>query len=421
MSTSATRRKFLKTSANALAGASLMGCGSPHVAKNPKVRLGVNGYARDGFEKALKALEFTKKTGIKVELLERPNSANDLMVRLTGAFHAGITPYDVLDFEDTFISLYRAGWFLPLDDIFPEDFWEDFTDPMMEMIRIWYQYSGETFRIPHNFEPCYWWYRKDWFEQKKLDVPKTWEDVNNLGQVFRDPKKGKWATEEGLQKRSYLEVYIAWITRQAGGDIYQIDDSLTTALEYIYELIYKHNAMNPACLQKNYDQVNNDYMGDRVAFLRQWPFFYDVTRQNKSWYSDEKVVCSVPPIGPAGKENSTYAAAWGYGIPKYANDVDAAKELIRFFVDKENAAKLTEFSTWFLTARHSVLNNIQERGTIKFLKLYLDEGIIRPRSFHPKYSEALTVIEDFSSAFLTKQISLKQAVQLSKQKLEQLV
>jgi len=62
------------------------------------------------------------------------------MIKLIGAFYAGVTPYDVLDFEDTFTSLYRAGWFLPLDDIFAEDFWGDFTSPMIEMIRIWWRF-----------------------------------------------------------------------------------------------------------------------------------------------------------------------------------------------------------------------------------------------------------------------------------------
>jgi len=155
-----------------------------------------------------------------------------------------------------------------------------------------------------------------------------------------------------------------------------------------------------------------------VAFLRQWPFFYDVIRDNKHWYSDEKVACAFPPVGPAGKENSTYAAAWGYGIPKYTQNVDAAKELIRFLVDKENAAKLINYSTWFLTARHSVLNVSEDIGTSKFLKMYLDAGIITPRPYHPKYSEALSIIEDYASAFLTKQMSLKDAVNLSKEKME---
>jgi ABC-type glycerol-3-phosphate transport system substrate-binding protein len=304
---------------------------------------------------------------------------------------------------------------LPLDELIAQDVWDDFTPPLLEMTKVWDQYKGETFRVHHNFEACYWWYRKDWFEEKQIPVPTTWQEVSALGKVFTDKETGVWASAEGMIKRAYLNVYIAWITRQAGGNPYDVDDSLRVALEYIDDLIHKYSVLNAACLQKNYDQQNSDYIADRVAFMRQWPFFYDVTRQHESWYSEEKVACGFPPVGPGGKSNSTYAAGWGFGIPKTAENVQPSKELIRFLIATENAEKMVEFSTWFLNARRSILASAGDKGLAKYLRMYTDAGIIATRPFHPSYTEVLAVLEDSVSAFLTNKIGLEECLKRSRE------
>jgi len=393
-------------------------CKSAHVAARPVVKLGVTGYAVDAFRKAIDELGFTRDTGIEVEIIQRPNAPSELMTQMVGAIYAGTSPYDVLDFEDQIASsFFPVGWFLPLDDLLAPDFWDDFTRPMLEMTEMWDRHDGITYRIHHNFEPCYWWYRKDWFDQKGLQPPQTWQDVAQLGTVFTDRKKGIWASEEGMIKGGFLWVYITWMAKQAGGTPYQADEKLGSALEYIYNLMHRDQVLNPACLQKNYDQQNSDYMADRVAFMRQWPFFFDITRQNKAWYSEEKVACALPPLGPAGKPCGTFAAGWGYGIPKTAQNVEAARELVKFLINKEVASKMVHYSTWFLNARYSVLKEAGESGSAKYLKMYTDAGIITSHPNIPKFMEALVIVENATSAFLSDQIKFEKALQLIREQI----
>lgn len=420
------RRKFIRSGSLAIALPSAIissfvsGCSRQ---KSPKteVVLGTTGYAAEAYRKTLEDLDFTGQTGLKVKVLVRPAATNELLTQMTSAIQAGTCPYDVLDFEDAVaISLSRAGWLLPLDDLITPDIWEDFTPPLVEMMKTWDQYNGETFRIHHNFELCYWWYRKDWFTQKGINIPQTWDDVKKMGEVFTDKTKGIWATEEGLQKNTFLDVYLAWITRQAGGNLYEVDDSFRIALEYIHDLMYEYQVLNPACLQKNYDQQNNDYIADRVAFMRQWPFFYDIARQYSQWYSPEKVTCGLPPIGPGGKSVSTYAAGWGYGIPKTAPNVLGAKKLIKFLIANDNASTMVKYSSWFLNARHSILKAVSETNLAKYLNMYMDAGVITTRPFHKKYTEVVTILENLSSAFLTNQISLNNTVSLARERISRL-
>ena len=48
---------------------------------------------------------------------------------------------------------------------------------MIENHKIWSTNDGKLFRVLHNWEMPYWFYRKDWFDEKGVAVPTTWDEV----------------------------------------------------------------------------------------------------------------------------------------------------------------------------------------------------------------------------------------------------
>jgi len=422
------RREFLKVASIGITGATLAACKAkatptptqapgeaeatkpPAASKGGKVVIAVGGWAVEPTKLILDKLGWAD-TGITPDIQTRPGTLDQLNTMLTSAVASGTSPYDVLDFEDEAAATYsRAGFFLTLDDLLPPDFWDDFPDTMKSMADVWDKLNGKTFRIHHNYEACYSWYRKDWFDAKGIQPPKTWDEVANLGKVFTDEAKNVWATEDGMTKGGMMNVYLAYLTKQAGGNPFDVDDKFRTALEYFHKLIYDAKAFNPAALQKNYDQVNADYTEDKVAYFRQWPFFYDVARAKTDWFKEDKAVVIMPPVGPGGAPNSTYAAGWGFGIIKTSQNMDNAMTLFKFLIDKKNAGQMAMLNTWFLINRKSVLDIVGDKGMAKYLKMYSDAGVIGTRPFHPKFVEALAVLEDAASAYLTNQIGLDQAM-----------
>jgi len=416
------RRDFLRLAGTTAAAAGLAACtpgasstGGSTSARGSTVILGITDVWKDAYTKMLADVGFTKETGINVQLAIRPGTPDELITQLTGAIQAGKTPYDVVDLEDEVaITASRAGWLRGLDGVLPSGFWDDFPSSMMDMVKVWYQYKGETFRIPHNYEAQYTFYRKDWFDAKGVAVPRTWEDVAALGPVFTDTSKNVWAVEDGLKKGAFLNVFVAYMTKQAGGNSFDTDDHLRQSLEYVHDLMYKQKAMNPATLQKDYEAQNADYTADRVAYMRQWPYFYDVSRAKTDWFKEGRAEIAMPAVGPGGKGNGTYVAAWGWSIPKTTANRKGAEELVRFLTDAKNAPRMAGSSQWFLNARKSVLAANGNAGIAQFLKQYSDAGVIGTRPFHPKFVEALAVIEDGSSAFLTNQLSIDAAIKQMK-------
>lgn len=429
------RRKFLSLAGAAAGGTLLAACGAqtqapkltqaPTVVTGPrKVRIAVGGWAEQNMKDLLAKTDFSRQTGIDVEIVLRTDTKETELTRLASAVQSGTSPYDVIDFEDELTTSFsQAGYVIGLDDILPKDLWDDFSPEMVEYSKTWSTYKGETFRVIHNWEMPYWFYRKDWFDEKGVAVPTTWDEVKGMGEVFTDEAKGVWATEDGLIKGAFLNVYLAWVTLQAGGNPFDVGPEYKTALEYTYDLLYTSKALNPASLQKDYNQQNGDYIADKVAFMRQWPFFGDVARSddNKAWFSDDKVAIELPPVGPGGKAGSTYPAGWGFGVVKTAPNLAEAKELLTFLVSTEVAVEAMKVGFWFLNARKSVLAAApQDNWLVQAMKKYTDAGVIGVRPFHPRFVEALTVLEDTAAAYLTKQTTIDEVLQQAKDRLAEL-
>ncbi len=438
------RRDFIRLAGLAAAGTVVAGCGgasptpesaaptqaaasTPAVVGPRTVRVAVGGWAeqntRDLFATPL-FTDFIQQSGIQPEVVLRTDTKETELTRLTSAVQAGDTPYDIIDFEDELTTSFsQAGYMEPLNDLLPADFWDDFPASMKAYSDVWSARDGELFRIIHNWEMPYWFYRKDWFDERGVAVPATWDEVRALGEVFTDEGAGVWASEDGLIKGAFLNVYLSWITLQAGGSPFDLGDEYRTALEYVHDLMYQDRVLNPASLQKDYNQQNADYIADKVAFMRQWPFFYDVAHSpdNASWFSEDKVQVALPPAGPGGAGNSTYAAAWGFGIVKTSPNLEAAREFLRFMVSPEAAAEAARIGFWYVNARSSVLEAVGDQGgLVELMKTYTDGGVIGVRPHHPQFVEALTVIEDTAAAFLTDQISLDESISQAQSRLAEL-
>ncbi|NLE50324.1 MAG: extracellular solute-binding protein [Chloroflexi bacterium] len=432
-----TRRDFIRKAGAAAAGAALAakapGLASaavskpfemPYIKRQRTVRIAVGGWAEQNMRDLLAQTDFTQQTGIDVEVVLRSDVKETELTKIVGAVQAGTSPYDVIDFEDELTTtLSQANYVIGLDDILPDEMWEDFSPEMIAYSDVWSKYNGETFRVIHNWEMPIWWYRKDWFDERGVEVPTTWEEVAAMGEVFTDQETGVWATEDGLVKGAFLNVYLAWITLQAGGNPFDTGDEYRTALQYVYDLMHTHNTLNPASLQKDYNQQNADYAADKVAFMRQWPFFGDFVRsdENAEWFTEDKAMIGLPPVGPGGPSVSTYPAAWGFGILRTSPNIDEAKELVSWLATNEIAVKSMEVGFWFLNARKSVLAAApQDNWLVKQLQMYTDAGVIGVRPFHPRFVEALTVIEDNASAYLTNQMDLDDTLDQTRAQLEEL-
>jgi len=422
------RRDFLKlvgTSAAAASVASVLpasvaASNEPLPALRPSraaeqvtLTLAIQAFAHDAMKPVL--AEWEKKTGHKVNLESGPTTGQEMMTKYAPAFQSGTSPVDVLSLDDVSGPAFaRAGWLEPLDEVVPAETWADFPETFLPPVDQdpFHSYEGKRYRVPHEFAVVYFWYRNGWFEKDQVKVPTTWQEFVEVGKAYT--KGDVWGTTEGMKKPALTFVYVAHLAAAAGGNVFAFDEGTGEALQFIYDMLYTHKIMSENVLTQDYTQQNDLYMKDRVAMMRQWPYFWGVSRDNKEWYAEGKAEIALHPAGPAGVK--TWWGGWGFSLPKFSQNLELAKDLIAWVTNNQNAPILAEGQSWFVMPRKSILATMKG-GLVPYMQMYTDAGALVPRPYHPRQSDAEVAVDDVSQLFLTKQLSLKEALEQGKERI----
>lgn len=418
------RRTFLKGSASGIAAglASFgpsrfltQGMFAPNVIRqNAPVVFAIQELAHEAINSVLPAFE--EATGLTVQLEGGPVSGNDMLTRYSAAFASGNSPVDLMsDADDSSPTFMRAGWLMPLNDVIPEETWADFPESMQPHIDGFLSIDGERFRIPHEFAVGYFFTRKDILDERGLTTPTTWEEMVSTGMELSDPANGIYATTDALIKPALLYVYMAYLTAQSGGNIFEFDEATGEAFQFLHDMIHTHKIFPETALNQDYTAQNELYMDDRIAFMRQWPFFQGVAEGNSDWFDPAKVAIELPPAGAAGAKS--WIGGWGFSIPASAPNPEGAQELLRYITSPEVAAELAVQQGFLLTPRHSILEALsgQENPLIEAIGRYSEANVFAARPFHPRVAEAQTVVDDMASLFLTNQASLSEVLEQGQQ------
>jgi ABC-type glycerol-3-phosphate transport system substrate-binding protein len=379
------------------------------------LKLAIQAFAHDALKPVLE--DWSAATGNSVELESGPVSGQEMITKYAPAFQSETSPVDIIsDADDSSPTFMRAGWIEPLDGVIPDTTWADFPESFTQQIETWHSYDGVRYRIPHEFAIGYTFYRKDWFDEKSIAPPSSWEEVVSVGQEFTaDPV---WGTLDGITKPGLTYVYLAYLAAQSGGQIFEFDDATAEAFQFAYDLIYTNKVMPETALSSDYTQQNEEYMNGHVAFMRQWPFFWDVARGDADRYTEGMAEIALPPAGPAGAHS--WWGGWGFSVPKFAPNKEAALDLVAYLTAPEQIVRLAEGQSFFATPRASILDALGDNGLAPYMKLYADNDVPSARPFHEKIAEAQGVIDDVGSLFLTNQASLEEAMATGKDRIADL-
>jgi len=417
------RRTFLRGSAASIAAALAAagpgkllaeGIFAPSLLRqNKTVVLSVQSFAFDALETVLP--DFESQTGLTVALENGPVTGEDMLTQYSPAFASGNSPLDVMsDADESSPAFMRAGWVIPLNDVIPQATWDDFPASMQPQIDTFLSINGERYRIPHEFAVGYFFTRKDWLDAKGVKAPTTWDELVSIGKEFTDQTTGVYGTSDALIKPGLMYVFVAYLAAQSGGSVFDFDEQTGVALQFLYDMIYTHKIFPEEALNDDYTAQNALYTSDKIAFMREWPFFEDVGKGLTDWYQPDKMVIELPPAGAAGAKS--WIGGHGWSIPTSAPNMDGAKALLQFLTSVEVAPKLAAAQSFLLTPRKSILAALasQNNPIINAIQQYSDANVFSARPFNPRLSEAQTVVDDIASLFLTKQASLADALKQGK-------
>jgi multiple sugar transport system substrate-binding protein len=391
MSARVSRRRFLHTSAGAVAGLSLtaLGRAPAHAQKRELSFLSWNHFVPAADDELRKQAEaFGKQVGATVRVdtiahLQLPakraaeaqsQSGHDLL--LTG----GADPF-----------LYENQ----LADM------ADLVEDLGKRYGGWYPFAAESGQTKSGWKAVPWFwisfpatYNMAHFKKAGLEYPKTWAELLHHGKILKKQGNpvGIAISHCGDAVTTYWS--LAWCfgakVLEADGKTPAINSERTAQLIEWYKELYR-DAMDPEVLSWDDASNNRGILSGKNSWIHNPISPYNAALKEKMPIADD-INHHPSPAGPAGTHSAppiNMVSIW-----KFSKNIPLAKDFLRFLFQKEN------YDSWIVASnafnhpplRHLADHPIWARNP-KFAMLPKEAEFAHPRGWPAKPNDAVARIE----------------------------
>ncbi|MEM4312153.1 MAG: sugar ABC transporter substrate-binding protein [Nitrososphaerales archaeon] len=287
---------------------------------------------------------FERLTGAKVDVAFKVshfelNKKYDLM------FASGKVEFDVISNHTSFYAKW-VDFLEPLDSYLKDEDRKDFFEPLLGAGVV----EGKLYIIPRGqSDSRLVYYRTDLFNDPKekeafekkfgyeLKPPENWEQWRDIAIHFTRPPDLYGFVFTGKEEALTGTIYEA--TLSAGGQFFDEnwgvrlnEEPGVLALTH-YANLYNKWKVTPAGVPTYlWDEVNSLFRSGAIAFLFDWPGWYQLVKQSKV---GDKFDMALYPVGPAGKR-AVWSGSHGFCMTKAAKNKKAAWALIEFLTSHDN-------------------------------------------------------------------------------------
>ena len=325
--------------------------------------------------------DFEKETGIKVK--KSIFSTGELMTQISTAKAGGTLPDVILaDYGDTqSVSMGLMGVAAPVDDIIRERGQKYWVHPIFIKRA---SFDGKCYGVPWITFPHVLVYRKDWFDEKGLTAPKTWEQWYQAAKKLtedtdKDGKIDRWGTVFGFKEGfPFMDLVCS------NGDYWWDKNGNPTVGPRTRQTVDFFRKMANETMYPG--SVNYTHEDTRLAFTKgiaamiatSTSYLFPFDRDVPHWFEEGKIAATGIPVNVKGREGT-----WiGYNslVAVKGPREKAAKQFIQFIIRKDVAARY--FS-----------NNVA--GQVPALSpVWEDQDFWKAREkFRSTYSAALTSVK----------------------------
>ena len=244
---------------------------------------------------------------------------------------------DIVEVRDSTVTQYATNeWIADLQKYI--DAWDEkgtLTESADEVI---HYLKGGAYLIPYGFYQRGLFYRADWFEEKGLDQPETWQDIYDAGLAITDPANSRfgYSFRGGPSGYQYADtIYWSWIGTDKVADpnaAYFLKDgdgaTIFTLPEvkealHFYKDLFKNTCPTDS-IAWGFSEMVQGFVGGTTAMLIQDPdetadfLLYLSNSENNTYFAKNY---STIPIHNNAAEKDPY-----FSEGRFAMYMDMAKE-----------------------------------------------------------------------------------------------
>lgn len=299
--------------------------------KTGKTKLTMVTYLGNPTRDALIQEMVSQLDNIELEIISPP--ADQAPQKISAMLQAG-EQIDIIELDSIPVDHVSNGFIEPLNSYVENwDEWSSVTQFLKDQVS---SYDGNIYSIPYGVYERALFYRKDWFEERNMEVPKTWDDLYKAAVELTDPSQNRYgysfrggAGTTGFLQMTLLsyadptkvDIATPFITNDCKS-VYEQPEAIE-AMEF-YKKLYEDGS-HPDSIAWGYSEMVEAFYSGVTAMLIQDPEVVATCEE----YMEEGTWDVAPlPMGPDGK--ALFPAGFaGWGITKNSKNKDAAWEVIK--------------------------------------------------------------------------------------------
>jgi len=287
--------------------------------------------------------EFTRQTGIRVQIMPAPEGAVEQLATWRELLDSRAEAPDVYAIDIIWPRLL-ADSFIDLKPYVPA---EDIAVHFPELIAN-YTVEGKLVALPHNMNEGLLFYRVDLLAKYGYGAPpKTWEELEVMAKRIQASERAKGNKDfwgfvwEGAPSEALTCNALEWQVSEGGGTILDEHGKVTinnpnTIRAWSMAARWVGSISPPAVTAYREWDAFNMWQAGRAAFMRNWTNAYVAARAENSPTRDHFDVAPLPR-GSAG--SAATLGGNGYGVSRYSRHPREAAMLVRFLASPEEQAR----------------------------------------------------------------------------------
>lgn len=350
--------------------------------------------------------------GIRINIVEGPNSPNLVEDLYSSAFLLGGSQYDLINLDVIWVPKFAAaGWLLDLTDRISKQELAAFSQPDLKGGR----YNDRLYRLPIRSDVGMLYYRKDLLEAAGLKPPETFQDLIKISKALQQQDKVNWGyLWQGRQYEGLVAMFVEVLEGYGGFWVNQ--DTLDVGLdrpETLEAIAFLKDTIQegispPGVVTYIEEDTRRAFQSGEAAFLRSWPYVWSLANQKDSPIAGK--IAIKPMVHAPSQTSGACLGGWGFGIAKSSRHQKEAWKAIQYFTSKEAQQKFILREGYVPSRRDLFTDPEMVAKYPHFTQLYqvLQKAVLRPPI--AQYAQASDILQRNLSAALTGRMSAQQAM-----------
>ena len=277
---------------------------------------------------------------VTVEILETPDLATDRLGLYLQFFEAKSSEVDVYQID----TIWPGDLAVHLVDLYQYEGSKELADQIFPAMVENDTVDGKLVAIPWFTDAGLLYYRKDLLEKYGLDVPATWDDLEEAAKIImegeREGNPDFWGfVWQGNAYEGLTCDALEWIVSNGGGTIINTDKEITIANEKAAEIIEQAagwvGTISPSgVVGMTEESARAVWQAGNAAFMRNWPYAYSLGNAEDSAVAG-KFGVSPLPAGDSGR-GAAALGGWQLAVSKYSENPEIAADVALYLAGYES-------------------------------------------------------------------------------------